>query len=154
MNQDARRNLEDLLDREIEAARLLSTTLAAERSALTGTSPDEVQQKTAEKIQLLGMIERMEHERRALCADSGIDVSGTAGTANPAKAWGTVAERWRALMELMAGCRTANEVNGYIIHVRQNQIRQLMDILRGTTPVTYGPQGKTFARALRALARA
>ena len=57
-------------------------------------------------------------------------------------------------MELMAGCRAANEVNGYIIHVRQNQIRQLMDILRGTTPVTYGPQGKTFARALRALARA
>ena len=63
-------------------------------------------------------------------------------------------ERWRALMELMAGCRTANEVNGYIIHVRQNQIRQLMDIVRGASPVTYGPQGKTFATALRALARA
>jgi flagellar biosynthesis protein FlgN len=153
MNQDARRNLEDLLDREIEAARILSTTLAAERSALTGTSPEAVQQKTAEKIQLLGMIERLESERRAVCAEAGLEVSGSDGAAN-AKAGGTVAERWRALMELMAGCRAANEVNGYIIHVRQNQIRQLMDILRGATPVTYGPQGKTFARALRALARA
>jgi flagella synthesis protein FlgN len=154
MNQDARRNLEDLLDREIEAARLLSTTLAAERSALTGTSPDAVQQKTVEKTQLLGMIERLENERRALCAQSDLGVSGSDGDANASNVVGSVAERWRALMELMAGCRTANEVNGYIIHVRQNQIRQLMDILRGSTPVTYGPQGKTFARALRALARA
>ncbi len=154
MNRDARRHLEDLLDREIEAARLLSTTLAAERSALTGTSPDAVEQKTVEKIQLLGMIERLENERRALCAESELGVSGNAGDANADRIGSSVAERWRSLMELMAGCRTANEVNGYIIHVRQNQIRQLMDILRGATPVTYGPQGKTFARALRALARA
>lgn len=154
MNQDARRNLEDLLDREIEAARLLSTTLAAERSALTGTSPDTVEQKAVEKTQLLGVIERLENERRALCAQSDLSVSGGIADADAASVGGSVAERWRALMELMAGCRTANEVNGYIIHVRQNQIRQLMDILRGATPVTYGPQGKTFARALRALARA
>src|SRR5271155_3098801 len=146
MNHAARRNLEDLLDREIQAARLLSTNLAAERGALTGTAPEAVHQKAAEKIQLLDMIERLERERQAVCAQTGVDVSSTAG--------GMVSERWRALMELMAGCRAANEVNGYIIHVRQNQIRQLMDILRGTTPVTYGPQGKTFARALRALARA
>ena len=42
MNQDARHRLEDLLDREIVAARLLSSTLAAERSALTGDSPEAV----------------------------------------------------------------------------------------------------------------
>jgi flagellar biosynthesis/type III secretory pathway chaperone len=154
MNQHARRNLEDLLDREIEAARLLSTTLAAERGALTGASPDAVQQKTVEKTQLLAMIERLENERRALCAESDLNVSGSDDDDGASSVGGSVAERWRALMELMAGCRTANEVNGYIIHVRQNQIRQLMDILRGSTPVTYGPQGKTFARALRALARA
>ena len=146
MNQDARRNLEDLLDREIEAARLLSTTLAAERGALTGTAPEAVQEKAAEKIQLLETIERLERERRAVCTESGLDDAPKVG--------GMVSERWRSLMELMAGCRAANEVNGYIIHVRQNQVRQLMEILRGTTPVTYGPQGKTFARALRALARA
>jgi flagellar biosynthesis/type III secretory pathway chaperone len=58
------------------------------------------------------------------------------------------------LLELMAGCRSANEVNGYIIRVRQNQVRQLMDIVRGAAPVVYGPQGKTFGKALRALARA
>jgi flagellar biosynthesis/type III secretory pathway chaperone len=140
MNRDPRRNLEDLLDREIDAARLLSSTLAEERGALTGTSPEAVQQKAAEKIQALATLERLESERRTLCAESGLAM--------------TMTERWRALMELMAGCRTANEVNGYIIRVRQNQIGQLMDVLRGASPVTYGPQGKTFAKALRALARA
>ena len=57
-------------------------------------------------------------------------------------------------MELMAGCRSANEVNGQIVHVRQNQVQQLIDIVRGGPAITYGPRGKTLANALRALARA
>lgn len=155
MNQDARQRLEDLLDREIEAARLLSATLAAERSSLTGDSPEAVKQKAAEKVQLLGTIERLENERQALCTAANLRMASNAADESGLGITATVAERWRALMELMAGCRTANEVNGYIIHVRQNQIRQLLDIVRGSYPVvTYGPQGKTFAKALRALARA
>lgn len=154
MNQDARYRLEDLLNREIEVARLLSTTLVAERSALTGTSPEAVQQKAAQKVELLGTIEQLESERRALCKAAEMSMPDNSGNPNGFGIAATVAERWRALMELMARCRTANEVNGYIIHVRQNQIRQLMDIVRGTAPVTYGPQGKTFAKALRALGRA
>ena len=147
MNEAARHRLEDLLDREIAAARLLSSTLAAERSALTGDAPDAVLQQAAEKVQLLGTIERLESERRELATDA---MAGDAGHGIAAE----LGERWRALLELMAGCRSANEVNGYIIRVRQNQVRQLMDIVRGTAPVVYGPQGKTFAKALRALARA
>ena len=143
MEQDARRRLEDVLDSEIQAARSLAATLAAERTALTGDSPAAVEQKAAEKTQILETIDRLEAERRALCATP--DSPGLAAT---------VAERWRALMELMASCRTANEVNGQIIHVRQHQIRQLIDIVRGGPAVTYGPQGKTLAKALRALARA
>jgi flagellar biosynthesis/type III secretory pathway chaperone len=142
MTQDARR-LEDLLDREIALARTLAATLAAEQLALTGQSAAAVEQNAAEKIRVLESIEKLEEERRALCASP-----LSAGIA------ATVVERWRALMELMAGCRTANEVNGHIIHVRQHQIRQLIDIVRGGPSITYGPQGKTFAKALRALARA
>jgi flagellar biosynthesis/type III secretory pathway chaperone len=142
MLPDSRR-LEELLDREIEVARSLAATLAAEKTALTGDSPRAVEQNAAEKIRLFGTIEMLEGERRALCpnpADAGI----AAG----------IVQRWRALMELMAGCRTANEVNGHIIHVRQHQVRQLLDIVRGGPSITYDPQGKTFAKALRALARA
>jgi flagella synthesis protein FlgN len=145
MNHDARQSLEDVLGREITAAQSLAQTLAAERSALTGDSPEAVKEKAAEKVRLLGDIEELEGERRALWGTSGAD----------ATAFGDlVAERWRKLMDLMAGCRNANEVNGHIIHIRQNQIRQLFDIVRGGAPTTYGPQGKTFTRALRALARA
>ncbi len=142
MDQDARHRLEDLLDREIEAARTLAVTLAAERAALTGDSPGAVETMAAEKTQILGAIEKLEAERRSLCPTP--ILTGLA----------VVAERWRALMELMAGCRAANEVNGHIIHVRQHQVRQLLEIVRGGPALTYSPQGKTFAKALRALARA
>jgi flagellar biosynthesis/type III secretory pathway chaperone len=143
MDQDARRRLEDVLDREIEVARALAAALAAERAALTGDSPEAVEQQAAEKIKLIAVIEQLETERRALCP----------APAAPGLA-AAIAERWRALMELMAGCRSANDINGQIIHVRQHQVGQLIDIVRGGPSVTYGPQGKTFAKALRALARA
>jgi flagellar biosynthesis/type III secretory pathway chaperone len=143
MNLEARRRLEDLLDREIELARGLAATLADEKAALTGTSPLQLERTVAEKLRVLATIEKLEEERRALCA-----VPNAPGIA------ATVLERWRALMELMAGCRSANDINGHIIHVRQNQVRQLIDIVRGGPAVTYDPHGKTFAKALRALARA
>jgi flagellar biosynthesis/type III secretory pathway chaperone len=143
MISDARRRLEDLLDREIELAQVLAATLAAEKTALTGDSPAAVEANAAEKIRVLQAIEQLDQERRALCeAPTGPGIAAT------------VLERWRRLMELMAGCRTANEVNGHIIHVRRHQIRQLIDIVRGGPSITYDPQGKTFAKALRALARA
>jgi flagellar biosynthesis/type III secretory pathway chaperone len=148
MEKDARRRLEDVLDREIDVARSLATTLAAERTALTGDSPEAVEQKAAEKIRIFETIEKLEAERRELWAapnGPGLDGLGLAAT---------VAERWRMLMELMAGCRSANEVNGHIVHVRQHQVQQLLDIVRGGPAITYSPQGKTLAKALRALARA
>jgi flagellar biosynthesis/type III secretory pathway chaperone len=153
MNEDARRRLEDLLDREIDIARVLAATLDAERSALTGASPEAVQRKAAEKTQLLGTIEELEDERRALSAAAGQGLPGTRVPRGTGIAE-TVAARWRTLMELMAGCRTANEINGYIINLRQSQINQLLGLVRGGSPVTYSPQGKTFAKALRALAKA
>jgi flagellar biosynthesis protein FlgN len=150
MNHDVRYRLEDLLDREIEVARALSDALHAERAALTGDAPAAVHETAAEKVRLLGTIEQLEAERRSLWGATPTDTRELAATGLGA----VVAARWRALMDLMAGCRAANEVNGHIIHIRQNQIRQLIDIVRGGAPVTYGPQGKTFAKALRALARA
>ena len=142
MNPEERRRLEDLLNREVAAAQSLVQILAAERAALTADSPQAVQETAAEKVRLLASIEEMEAERRALWnaeADAGLGEAGA---------------RWRSLLELMARCRIANDVNGYIIHIRQNQLRQLLDIVRGAAPVTYGPQGKTFARTPRALAQA
>ena len=143
MIPDARRRLEDLLDREIELAQVLSAALAAEKTALTGNSPQAIEDTAAEKIRVLQALEQIEKERVALCASP----------ASPGIA-ATVVERWRKLLELMAGCRNANDVNGRIINVRQHQIRQLIDIVRGGPSITYGPQGKTFAKALRAIARA
>jgi flagellar biosynthesis/type III secretory pathway chaperone len=153
MNEDARSRLENLLDREIEAARALAATLDEERSALTGTSPQSVEEKAAEKMRLLGALENLEDERRALAAVAEQALPGARVPRGSALA-ATVAERWRTLMELMSGCRTANEINGYIINLRQGQIEQLIGVVRGASPLTYTSRGKTFARALRALAKA
>ena len=141
MNQDAR--LVEVLDREIELARALEITLIGERSALTGDVPGAVEKAAAEKVRVLDSIEKLEQERCALCASPA--ALGIAAA---------VTLRWRALLELMAGCRAANDINGHIIHVRQHQIRQLIEIVRGGPSITYDPQGRTFAKAPRALARA
>lgn len=144
MNHDARLRLEDLLDREIELARTLASALDAEKVALTGESPETVTGLASDKMRLFETIEELEHERQALCTNPG----------GPGIA-ATVVARWRSLMSLMAGCRTANELNGHIIRVRQHQIRQLIDVVRGRpAPITYDTHGKTFASALRALAKA
>jgi flagellar biosynthesis/type III secretory pathway chaperone len=153
MSDDARRRLEDLLDREIEAARSLASVLDAERSALTGSSAADVEQRAAEKIRLLRSIEKMEDERRMLAKAAGQNLPG-ARVSREAGPAATVAQRWRTLMEIMAGCRSSNQVNGYIIHTRQNQLQQLLGIVRGAAPLTYTAQGKTFARAQRPLAKA
>jgi flagellar biosynthesis/type III secretory pathway chaperone len=142
MDSNADRRLEAVLDREIEVARRLAATLAAEREALTGSSPLAVDQHAAEKVALFGTFEDLERERRALWEPS--------PQADPGPA-----ARWQALMELMAQCRKANEINGYIINVRRGQVRQLIDVVRGgAPPLIYGPAGKTGPRAQRPLARA
>jgi len=153
MTEDARRHLEELLDREIEAAHALAATLNEERTALTGPSAQTVEEKAAEKIRLLGAIEKLEDERRALAAAAEQALPGARVPPGSSLA-ATVAVRWRTLMEVMAGCRTSNEINGYIINLRQGQIRQLIGVVRGGAPLTYTSQGRTFARALRALAKA
>jgi flagellar biosynthesis/type III secretory pathway chaperone len=156
MSADTHRRLEILLDREIEAARSLQTTLDAERAVLTGNSPEAVLEKAARKTELFGEIETLEAQRRELCSAASISLPnlrrGRASVISGVPE--QVADRWHSLLELIAGCRLANEVNGYIINARRGQVNQLFQVIRGGGPVLYGPQGKTFATSLRALARA
>lgn len=157
MNSDANRSLEVVLDRELDAARSLATTLDAERVALTGKSPEAVMEKAAEKLHLFGVIEALEAERSKLCADAQISLPKLPRKGQPLAVSGvsdSVADRWHTLLELIAGCRKANDINGYIINTRRGQLNQLFQVLRGGTPITYSPQGKTFAKSLRALAQA
>jgi flagellar biosynthesis/type III secretory pathway chaperone len=142
VSHDARRELEAVLDLEIQMAETLSSTLAEERDALLGKSPAEVVARTTLKLALLRQIEELERERTALWQPA-------VALRDP-----EVARRWQSLMSLMKRCRSANEVNGYIIHLRRSQVGQLLTALRGGAPALYGPQGKTFGRALRALATA
>jgi flagellar biosynthesis/type III secretory pathway chaperone len=161
--------LQELLDREIDAASSLAAVLAGEREALTGESTAAVTAAAARKIELFAVIEALEAQRRKLCDASGVLLErlphgtpprnvtppATAGSA-PAMSGASpaIAQRWAQLLAVIAGCRVANEVNGYIINARRGQIGQLLQIIRGGAPVTYGPQGRQQGASLRALARA
>ncbi len=158
---DAHQRLEAILDREIEVARQLAATLHAERGALTGPSASDLSEHAAQKITVLKSLEVLDGERQTLCDAAEIRLPPTqraepaADAENiPAALPQQVALRWRSLMEIVAQCRKANDVNGYIVNVRSRQVSQLIDIVRGGEVGTYGPEGKTFAKALRALARA
>jgi flagella synthesis protein FlgN len=142
MNMDDRRRIEALLDSELALAAQLAATLDAERAALTGPSPEAVGEQAAAKVDLLARLEEVEHARREAC--EGQDMTAIA----------SIASRWQSLLALMARCRSANDVNGYIINVRRHQVQQLLDVVRGAKPLTYGPGGKNFPRPLRELARA
>jgi flagellar biosynthesis/type III secretory pathway chaperone len=145
-----------VLEREIEAARSLATTLDAERAALTGSSPEAVVEKAAQKTELFGIIDKLEAQRRALCQAASISLPNMQRGRIPVVAGvsDAIADRWRDLLEVIAGCRIANEVNGYIINARRGQVAQLFQVLRGGAPATYGPQGRLFNKSQRALARA
>jgi flagellar biosynthesis/type III secretory pathway chaperone len=154
MSDDSRSRLEELLDHEIEAARALESALATERSALTGSSPAAVEDCAARKVELLGTIEKMEAERRSLAAAADQPLPGS-GLPRDGQVATSVAERWDLLMSLMKDCRSSNEINGYIINTRRGQIQKLLGVVRGAaSPLTYNPQGKAFAKAQRALAKA
>jgi flagellar biosynthesis/type III secretory pathway chaperone len=153
MSEDSRRRLEELLDREIEAARALESVLTAERSALAGSSPAAVEECAARKVELLGILEKLEDERRTLALAADQPLPGTRA-APGARIAASIAERWERLMKLMSGCRSSNEINGYIINTRRSQIEKLLGVVRGASPLTYSPQGKAFAKAQRALAKA
>jgi flagellar biosynthesis/type III secretory pathway chaperone len=142
MDQQTLQRLEAVLDSEIQLAEELATTLATEQAALTGLVPAAVVEQAAIKTALVGRIESLDSERRSLWDPEGMESSAN------------ISLRWQSLMAVVARCRTANDVNGYIINTRRGQVSQLIDAVRGTAPATYGPGGKTLARALRALARA
>jgi flagellar biosynthesis/type III secretory pathway chaperone len=150
MGMDARQRIEALLDSELALAEQLTRTLETEKTALTGSSPEAVREQAALKVDLLNQLEELERTRRELCAGSGIALP----PAGPVRSSDGITSRWRSLMSLMARARSANEVNGYIINVRRNQVQQLIDVVRGTKPLTYGPGGRVFPKSQRELARA
>ncbi len=153
MNLPAQARIEQLLDQQIRVAQELAAVLESERDALTGDSPALVCEKAAQKVKLLEEFEHLENDRRRLCAESGLPALPAADTPAVSGIAQTITQRWRSLMGLLATCRNANETNGLILNLKQGQIRQLLDIVRGGPTLTYGPQGQTFASAVRPLAR-
>jgi flagellar biosynthesis protein FlgN len=153
MNPTADSRIEQILDQQIQVATQLAAVLETERDALTGSSPERVSETAADKVRLLERFEQLELERRRVCAEAGMPGLDAAEREPAAGVTRALSQRWRSLMSLLAACRNANETNGLILNLKQGQVRQLLDIIRGGPAITYGPNGQTFAAAVRPLAR-
>jgi len=156
MSGDNERRLTQMLDREIQAGRALAETLVEEKAALTGSSAEAVLEQAERKTTLLSELNALDAERRALCQRLNLSLPPRTRGRVPAIAEvsAAVSESWQTLLEIMAGCRIANEVNGYIINARRAQIEQLVHAVRGVAPMTYGRAGRPQGASLRPLARA
>ena len=151
MHAGTEARLTEILDRELALAESLASLLEAERAALVGDSAEAVVEHATHKARLVADFEECDARRRDLCAQAGIGAAaGLGGPGLPP----AVAARWRSLLAQAAACRSANEVNGYIVNARHHQVRQLIDALRGGAPITYGPRGRTNSPSLRPLAQA
>jgi flagella synthesis protein FlgN len=153
MYPTAHSRIEQILDQQIQVATQLAAALETERDALTGSSPAKVSETAADKVRLLEQFEKLELDRRHACAEAGMPGLDAGGREPVAGVAGALSQRWRSLMSLLAACRNANETNGLILNLKQGQVRQLLDIVRGGPAITYGPNGQTFAAAVRPLAR-
>jgi flagellar biosynthesis/type III secretory pathway chaperone len=142
VNADLEHSIAALLERQIAIAEDLGALLGAERAAITGPSPDALAQSAADKIALLGALDRTETERQHAFAAAGLDAATGAAPLPDG-----IVRRWRTLRRLAADCRRANDLNGYLIRSRQHQVAQLLDALRGGTPGTYGRNGRTASTA-------
>lgn len=144
MNADLEHSIAAVLERQIAIAEALGALLGAERAAITGPSPDALAQSATDKIALLGALDRTETERQRAFTAAGLDAaSASDATTSP----DGIVRRWRTLQRLAADCRRANELNGYLIRSRQQQVAQLLDALRGGTAGTYGRNGRTASTA-------
>ncbi len=150
MNAELEQSIAEVLDRQIAIAEDLGALLGVERAAITGPSADALARSAADKVALLGTLERTDAERRRVFEAAGIEVGPATDAASLPDG---IARRWRVLRQLAAQCRRANDLNGYLIRSRQHQVAQLLDALRGGSPGTYGPNGRAATTATRPLAQ-
>ncbi len=147
-----------------EAKKLLSQLdeiLLREREAIRQRDSSDIHQLLQEKTNLLQQLEHNGIERIRMLEEAGFEASDQGvqdylqqQTPNEAPQLGVA---WDGLKASLESCRTANIVNGKIIHRSRQQINLLLDMMRGqsNTPRLYTQTGSnTTAQRQLPLAKA
>lgn len=152
----ARARLSRMLESGIEAASMLGTHLAAERTALEQHDAAALEIAARDKQHGLLTLELLENERFALLNECGYkdDQDGMREMQTWCDQDGVLEARWQSYLAVAKECQQANLTNGAIMRLRHQQIASALAALSGSSPQTYGPSGKSGNGGSRALAEA
>lgn len=143
--------LSSSMTQAIELLDSLTTLLMAERASLTDRDSVKLHDLLNQKTELLIQLEKNASERTQLLLDAGLkgDDQGMSNYFDslPTNAASTLREQWKTLKEGLQSCKTANQINGTILHRSKSQVDTLLNILRGQSgdQKIYTDAGKSTA---------
>ena len=113
----------------------LSALLMAERTALKERDTLNIQSLLEQKTSVLAELQNNASTRSQLLAELGFEGDETGMNAwldsLPVNAATELKQQWQALKEKLESCKSANQINGTIVHRSKAQLDLLLDILRG-----------------------
>ena len=134
MNTDTyRRQLNELLNLEIDAAGRLDEVLAAEHLAIINHDAEALEQSIAAKQAGIDQLETLGRRRAALVESPGFG-NGHADIESCLQAHdsdGSLTELWKQLLTIAGKCREDNLRNHHLVEIGSRHTRQVLRILRG-----------------------
>lgn len=135
-----------ILSESLHHALALREILQEERAALETTDTTSLNTTCVKKQMCVNSLEALEAERVEIFIACGFasDTDDMKSLAMWCDDDSLLLSSWEHLLEVISTCNQLNSTNGAIIHVRQEQIRNSLSLLRNGTAqeATYGPRGE------------
>lgn len=137
--------LSQMLPAELECARKLLDTLAAEHAALIRGDADSISAASSLKLRQMKEFQCLLSERNRYLARIGFPPGkeGTEALLESGPVDRPTRENWEELQKMALRLRDGNDLNGGIVALEQRHVQQALDILTGRVGEnqTYGPAG-------------
>jgi flagellar biosynthesis/type III secretory pathway chaperone len=153
-----RDHLDKLIAEESGALDQLQQLLDREHELLVANDVDGLDRAGQARQNCIGVLMRIEDDRRALCRALNVPADKTGldrilAWCDPSQA---LRRRWAECAQRAERCRGLNDRNGALVTARLNRVQGMLEIVTGRAgePKVYGRQGafQTQPRAARVLA--
>ena len=118
------RELNQLLDEQIDAMRAVLEALESERAALSARDGEALLKAVDRKAASIAAADVLEDRRHVLLERLGLVGRPGGGNGRGASGDGGMAQRWRQVMALTRQCRALNEANGQVVRGRRRRTAQ------------------------------
>lgn len=152
-------SLTELLGAELDLTRRLDAALERERAAIARHDVEALEEVVQDKRRLVQRLSHLagEREARATAAGYSPDGEGLRRFLAARDTDGRLMALWSQLEAAARTCREKNRINGGLLDLSLQAVRQALELLRGgdATAAVYGPRGDApVVTAQRTLAKA